>query len=260
MNLAATDPHDYRSMVLLVADAEEEPPSAYRESLSLAGCEVVDAAGDRKCARQSTSASTPTGVIIETRLPQFDGQVLCEVRRGHSATRTVLIVVMTTEARPAELERARAAGADAVLLQPVCRETLLDPIQRLLTHLHSEPPTHRVHPRALSIVQPLPQLRAQPHQRPPSGTGGSHIVSAYCVVLTTRRRRADSERSRSSWKRRTDQPALRSRGQVNNEPIGGARFCRFSATAGHFTDVADTNSRCNEPTRNGRVSRKGQGS
>jgi hypothetical protein len=77
---------------------------------------------------------------------------------------------------------------------------------------------------------------------------------------STRCRSADSERSTSSRKNRTDQPALRSGGQVNNEPIGGDRFGRFSATAGDFTDVADTNSRCNEPTQNGSVSRKGQGS
>jgi CheY-like chemotaxis protein len=152
MNLAAKRPHDHRSTVcLLVADAEDDAPSLYRESLWLAGCEVVDAAGGRD-ALVKALVRPPTVVIIETRLPLFDGQALCEVLRRDSTTRTVLILVVTTETRPAELERARAAGADAVLVKPVCPDALLDEIQRLLTrshYRHSESATHRAHPPEL---------------------------------------------------------------------------------------------------------------
>jgi DNA-binding response OmpR family regulator len=152
MNLAAKRPHDHRSTVcLLVADAEDDATSLYRESLWLAGCEVVDAAGGRD-ALVKALVRPPTVVIIETRLPLFDGQALCEVLRRDSTTRTVLILVVTTETRPAELERARAAGADAVLVKPVCPDALLDEIQRLLTrshYRHSESATHRAHPPEL---------------------------------------------------------------------------------------------------------------
>ena len=58
MNLAANDPHDYRSTVcLLVADAEDDP-SAYRESLWLEGCEVVDAAGGRHALVKATDTNS----------------------------------------------------------------------------------------------------------------------------------------------------------------------------------------------------------
>jgi DNA-binding response OmpR family regulator len=94
----------------------------------------------------------PTVVIIETRLPIFDGHALCEVLRRDSTTRTVLILVVTTETRPTELERVRAAGADAVLVKPVPPDALLHEIQRLLTcfrNLHTESATQRAHPPEL---------------------------------------------------------------------------------------------------------------
>jgi DNA-binding response OmpR family regulator len=50
------------------------------------------------------------------------------------------------------LQRARAAGADVVLVKPVCPDALLDEIQRLLTrshYLHTDSATHRAHPPEL---------------------------------------------------------------------------------------------------------------
>jgi hypothetical protein len=50
------------------------------------------------------------------------------------------------------LDRARAAGADAVLVKPVSPDALLNEIQRLLTssrYLHGKSATHRAHPELL---------------------------------------------------------------------------------------------------------------
>ena len=149
--LAQVPPNPRSTVCLLVADAHDDTRSLYRESLWLAGCEVVDAAGGRD-ALVKALVRPPTAVIIETRLPLFDGQALCEVLRRDSTTRRVLILIVTTETRPAELERARAGGADAVLVKPVSPDALLDEIQRLLTRshrLHSESATHRAHPPEL---------------------------------------------------------------------------------------------------------------
>jgi two-component system chemotaxis response regulator CheY len=152
MSPAAKVPHDHRNTVcLLVADADGETRSLYRQSLWLAGCYVVDAA-DGRDAFVKALVHPPTVVIIETRLPTFDGRALCELLRRDSTTRAVLILVVTTETRPAELGRARAAGADAVLVKPVTPDALLHEIQRLLTrsrNLHSESATHRAHPPEL---------------------------------------------------------------------------------------------------------------
>jgi CheY-like chemotaxis protein len=132
MSLETKISHDGRSAVrILVADADDDTRSVYRESLTSAGCDVVDAADGRDALVKALS-HRPTLVITEIRLPIFDGFALCEVLRRDSATRTVPILVVTAEQRPAELDRARDAGADGVLSKPVSREALLNEIQRLL--------------------------------------------------------------------------------------------------------------------------------
>jgi two-component system chemotaxis response regulator CheY len=122
---------DRDSIRILVADTDGDTRSEYRESLTLAGCDVVDAE-DGRDALVSALMQRPTLVITETRLPMLDGYALCEILRSDSMTRTVPILVVTGEISAAELNRARAAGADAVLLKPVAPDALLKEIQRLL--------------------------------------------------------------------------------------------------------------------------------
>jgi len=116
---------------ILVADADGDTRCKYRESLTRAGCDVVDAE-DGRDALVRALAKPPTLVITETRLPILDGYALCEILRRDSTTRTVPILVVTGEVCAADLDRARAAGADAVLLKPVAPDVLLKEIQRLL--------------------------------------------------------------------------------------------------------------------------------
>jgi two-component system, chemotaxis family, chemotaxis protein CheY len=132
MSPATKISHDGRSIVrILVADADDETRSRYRASLSGAGCDVVDAADGRDALVKALS-HRPTLVVTETSLPNFDGYALCEVLRRDSMTRTVPILVVTAETRATELDRARAAGADAVLVKPVSPDAVLSEIQRLL--------------------------------------------------------------------------------------------------------------------------------
>ena len=122
---------------VLVADADVETRSLYQELLSRAGCDVVDAA-DGRDALVKALTRRPTLVIAEMRLPIFDGYALCEVIRRDSMTRGVPILVVTTETRPKELDRARDAGADCVLTKPVPLDVLLQEIQRLLRSPETE--------------------------------------------------------------------------------------------------------------------------
>jgi two-component system, chemotaxis family, chemotaxis protein CheY len=118
---------------ILVVDADDDTRSLYRESLRLAGCDVVDAADGREALVKALT-HRPALVVTETRLPMFDGYALCEVLRRDSMTRGVPILVVTTETRPTELDRARESGADGVLVKPVPPDALLKEIRRLLRH------------------------------------------------------------------------------------------------------------------------------
>ena len=122
--------HPHRTRIL-VADSDDAARAFYRESLKLTGCEVVDAM-DGRAAVIKALVQQPSLVITETRLPLCDGYALCEVLRRDSTSRRVPIVVVTSETRLASLERARAAGADAILVKPISPETLLVVIQGLL--------------------------------------------------------------------------------------------------------------------------------
>ena len=160
---------DHRAVRILVADADADARSLYRESLRLVGCDVVDAADGRDALVKALSVC-PTLVITETRLPGFDGYALCDVLRQDPFTRTVPILVVTAETRRPELDRARAAGADAVLNKPVTPDALLREVQRLLERPEpsrespsSRPPIDRrctsqskAHLRAQTTTPPAP--------------------------------------------------------------------------------------------------------
>jgi DNA-binding response OmpR family regulator len=142
--------YDRRSVVrILVADGDDATRSTYRQSLTLAGCEVVDAADGRDALIKALS-HRPTLVVTEARLPIFDGYALCQVLRRDSVTHGVPILMVTAETRPSELDRAFIAGADVVLTKPVAPAALLEEIHRLLR------PAERANEVSAAVIRPTP--------------------------------------------------------------------------------------------------------
>ena len=121
-------PHTVR---IVVADADGEARTLYRTSLTGQGWDVVEASDGREALVKALSYR-PALIITETRLPHFDGFELCAILRRDAVTRSVPILVVTTELRGSELRRVRDAGADAVLTKPVDLEAVLREIKRLL--------------------------------------------------------------------------------------------------------------------------------
>lgn len=78
----------------------------------------------------------PSLVVTKLRLPFVDGFALCEILRRDRTTANVPILVVTTETRPEEGNRARQL-ADAVLLKPTMPEMIVSEIRRLIA-----PPTN----------------------------------------------------------------------------------------------------------------------
>jgi len=121
-----------RTRRILVVEPDDETRALYSQSLHHAGCDVIEAS-DGRDALVKAFAQAPTLVMTETRLPMLDGYALCEVLRADATTRTVPILVITTETRPADLERVRAAGADAILVKPAPLDAVVNEVRRLLT-------------------------------------------------------------------------------------------------------------------------------
>jgi CheY-like chemotaxis protein len=116
---------------ILVVDPDEDMRALYRESFALIGCDVVEAS-DGRDALTKALVRPPTLVITEIALPFLDGYALCEILRRDRATAHVPILVITAEARPAQMGRARRAGADFVLVKPTSLESVLNEMWRLV--------------------------------------------------------------------------------------------------------------------------------
>lgn len=116
---------------ILVVDADDDTRAFYREWFARYGCEVVEAP-DGRDALTKALVRPPALVLTETNLPFVDGYALCEILRRDPATRHVPILVITAESRPREIERARRAGADSVLVKPTMADEMLSETRRLV--------------------------------------------------------------------------------------------------------------------------------
>jgi CheY-like chemotaxis protein len=116
---------------ILVVDPDDDTRSLYREWFRLCGCDVVEATDGREALAEAL-LRPPAIVITELRLPLIDGYALCDILRRDHMTKGVPILVVTSDARTAELTRARTAGATAVLVKPATPEQILAETRRLL--------------------------------------------------------------------------------------------------------------------------------
>ena len=121
---------------ILVVDGDADTRAMYRDALAIAGFEVVEAVDGRE-ALVKALVHPPRLVITESRLEFIDGYALCGILRRDRATAAVPILVVTTEGHPAQIGRARMAGADVVLVKPTSIETILQETQLLLDHRHT---------------------------------------------------------------------------------------------------------------------------
>jgi CheY-like chemotaxis protein len=165
---------------ILIADADADTRGLYRESLRATGCDVIDAADGRE-ALVSALTHRPSLVITETRLPIFDGFQLCELLRRDWQTSSVPILVLTADVRKSEVDRARKAGADSVLIKPVTPEALLVEVERLIGEPSTKPDAKNETAPSPFAAQGRRQAKAQhriettnPPVRPP------HLVCPSC--------------------------------------------------------------------------------
>jgi DNA-binding response OmpR family regulator len=155
-----TEPSPHDAIRALFADGDQDTRHMYGEFLRRSAVELEEATDGREALAKALAR--PHHVIItETRLPGISGYELCQLLRRDIATKTTPIIVVTGEAFTANLERARRAGADVVLVKPCLPDVLLAEIRRTV-HQSSELVQRAVEVRARSVSQ---VSRAQHLQR-----------------------------------------------------------------------------------------------
>lgn len=117
---------------ILIADADRETRLVYRESFAATGCDVIEASDGRDALAKALTR-VPSLVLTELTLPLLDGYALCDILRKDRVTATVPILVVTSEARPEAIDRAREVGADVVLVKPTPFERVVSEVEQLLT-------------------------------------------------------------------------------------------------------------------------------
>ena len=120
-----------KAPLALLVDRDADTRRMYAEYLKRSFC-IIEEADDGRAALAKAISGRPDIIVTETRLPGINGFDLCSLLRQDVATRTIPIVVVTSDAFEVDVTRVWRAGADAVLIKPCLPEDLLNEIQRLL--------------------------------------------------------------------------------------------------------------------------------
>jgi len=110
--------------VPLIVDPDAEARDQYGAILTTLAPEVEYAEDGREALAKAIGHS-PRFMITETDLRFIDGYTLCSLLRADPLTADVPIVVITGDADPHDIKRARSSGADTVLIKPCQPEALL---------------------------------------------------------------------------------------------------------------------------------------
>jgi CheY-like chemotaxis protein len=120
-----------RTSRILLVEPHDDTRALYRDMLAATGCDIIEATNGRE-ALVNSFVHRPELIATELGLPLLDGYALCEILRRDQSTAAVPILIVTIEGRETALERARKAGADAVMVKPVTPEALLEQVRTLL--------------------------------------------------------------------------------------------------------------------------------
>jgi two-component system, cell cycle response regulator DivK len=125
-----TTSHQEPPLTLLV-DRDSDTRQMYAEYLQLSHCRIEQADDGREALAKAISRH-PDIIVTETRLPGINGFDLCSLLRNDGLTRDIPIVVVTGDGFDGDVQRAKHAGADTVLVKPCLPQTLLVEMRRLL--------------------------------------------------------------------------------------------------------------------------------
>ncbi len=128
---ARPDSTDRKVPRILVVDDAEDTRVLYATFLSFSGL-TVEEASDGEMALHSIAKSPPDLVVMDLAMPRVDGWETTRLIKSNPRTQNVRVIVVTSNAMPDQVAKARAAGADEVLTKPCLPDTLLASVREVL--------------------------------------------------------------------------------------------------------------------------------
>jgi len=101
---------------------------------SLKGCEVITAEDGIKGVEKAVSEQ-PDLILMDVVMPRMNGFEACRLIRGHEATESIPIIMVTTRSESAHVEEGFASGCNDYIFKPIDAAQLLEKIEKLADSL-----------------------------------------------------------------------------------------------------------------------------
>ena len=102
----------------------------------LKDCRIIEAVDGVDALKKLTTERVDL-VITDINMPMMDGLKLIAVIRGNARTKTLPIIIVTTEGAEEDRKRGMELGADAYIPKPIHPSELLKTVASLLEHARS---------------------------------------------------------------------------------------------------------------------------
>jgi CheY-like chemotaxis protein len=116
---------------ILVVEDVDDVREMYVEYLTFLGYSVEGAVNGRDAVRKAISHRQAC-IVMDLAMPVLDGWEAIRILRADPRTKSIPIVVLTGQAQPEPLARARQVGATEVLVKPCLPARLGEVVQQAL--------------------------------------------------------------------------------------------------------------------------------
>ena len=116
--------------VLIVDDSKVATMTQQIILGALSECEVI-MAEDGITGVEMAVAEQPDLILMDVVMPRMNGFEACRQIRGHEATESIPIIIVTTRSEPANVDAGFTSGCDDYIYKPIDAAQLLEKIDKL---------------------------------------------------------------------------------------------------------------------------------
>jgi CheY-like chemotaxis protein len=116
--------------ILVVDDSKVAAMTQQLILRSLRDCEVITAEDGIKGVEKAV-AEQPDLILMDVVMPRMNGFEACRLIRGHEATESIPIIMVTTRSEPTHVDEGFASGCTDYIFKPIDTAQLLEKIEKL---------------------------------------------------------------------------------------------------------------------------------
>ena len=124
--------------ILIVDDSKVAAMTQQLILRSLRGCEVITAEDGIKGVEKAV-AEQPDLILMDVVMPRLNGFEACRLIRGHEATESIPIIMVTTRSESTHVDEGFASGCNDYIFKPIDTAQLLEKIEKLADAASDKP-------------------------------------------------------------------------------------------------------------------------